>query len=698
MLAFRKWAFLASASLLFVGNAAAQPGVPFSCQFQGSSNNTLRTEGLTELVGDLVLSCTGGETTISRLGAGGEVPRVNVQVFLNTNVTSRVLGSVGVAGISASITDSVLLIDEPTLPNLRYCVPGSGTPDLSPGCLEQFATPANQGVFANGLAYNAADDVLGNVPNAFFGRVAPSLSGATNSLVWENIPLDPPGTTNQLFSRRLRITNVRVNANNLTSSTLLPASAIMAISITPTVSSTGAANPLPAFSGQQAVGTARPGLDQDQLFRTIQGTANLPATGVANVSTLQCEPTNILTSASFADFTSTGENLRGIFRVRFSEGFTTAFKVRGIGSTAGTNAVTQAQGVVEGVGRNTETGFYPSGTNFVAAPNSRALDNVQLTGLADTGTRLYVRLTDLPEGVTILASTSTLTSSSVSLATLASATATGASTTATNTAGNTFTAETASQTGIVGTLRFVPLAVTTVNNSRTAQAVYEVLGSNGEAIEFHDAVIAIRYAQTTTTPALGTARVSAGFAPNNLTIAPAGFGTPIPRFVEGSPRTAFTIAECNTSILFPFVTNQAGFDTGMVISNTSQDPFGTALQRGNCTLNFYGEGATAGQPPAVTQATFGPLTAGAHAAFLLSSGGAIRNSAAGVTLVQPAGNAGFQGYVIAVCGFQYGHGFAFITDGFGGAPEIAQGYLALILNPGGAGNNRGLNVSESLGH
>jgi hypothetical protein len=36
----------------------------------------------------------------------------------------------------------------------------------------------------------------------------------------------------------------------------------------------------------------------------------------------------------------------------------------------------------------------------------------------------------------------------------------------------------------------------------------------------------------------------------------------------------------------------------------------------------------------------------------------------------------YQGYVIAVCNFQYAHGFAFILDP---ALHVAQGYLALII-------------------
>ena len=46
-------------------------------------------------------------------------------------------------------------------------------------------------------------------------------------------------------------------------------------------------------------------------------------------------------------------------------------------------------------------------------------------------------------------------------------------------------------------------------------------------------------------------------------------------------------------LLFPFVTNQSGFDSGIEIANTSTDPFGTTPASGACTLNFYGANAPA---------------------------------------------------------------------------------------------------------
>ena len=39
----------------------------------------------------------------------------------------------------------------------------------------------------------------------------------------------------------------------------------------------------------------------------------------------------------------------------------------------------------------------------------------------------------------------------------------------------------------------------------------------------------------------------------------------------------------------------------------------------------------------------------------------------------------FQGFVVAMCEFQYAHGYAFITDASSGVPNFAQGYLALVM-------------------
>ena len=62
-------------------------------------------------------------------------------------------------------------------------------------------------------------------------------------------------------------------------------------------------------------------------------------------------------------------------------------------------------------------------------------------------------------------------------------------------------------------------------------------------------------------------------------------------------RSLFTISPCSCNLLFPFVTNIAGFDTGVAIANTSADPFGTSPQTGTVTLNYYGTTSGGGAAP-----------------------------------------------------------------------------------------------------
>jgi hypothetical protein len=124
-----------------------------------------------------------------------------------------------------------------------------------------------------------------------------------------------------------------------------------------------------------------------------------------------------------------------------------------------------------------------------------------------------------------------------------------------------------------------------------------------------------------------------------------------------------------TTLLFPFVTNQAGFDTGIVISNTSLDTVGTTPQSGTCRLNYFGTTAGGGAAPAAQ--TSQTVPAGGQLTFTVSAGGNL-----GVTATP-----GFQGYIIATCNFQYAHGFAFVSDL--GTLRFATSYLALVVPEGG---------------
>jgi hypothetical protein len=132
--------------------------------------------------------------------------------------------------------------------------------------------------------------------------------------------------------------------------------------------------------------------------------------------------------------------------------------------------------------------------------------------------------------------------------------------------------------------------------------------------------------------------------------------------------TWLTVAPCTTNLLYTWVANFAGLDTGIAIANTSADPYGTVPQTGTCTVSLWptdqttNNGVSAGAAVSITTAAVAP-------------GSVWRTSLSGTPTF-----ANLAGYIIAVCRFQYGHGMAFITDRFGVGPAAtAQGYLANII-------------------
>jgi len=109
MAAFRKLILGMAAATVFAAVASAQNNIPaLQCVANAGVPPTVRAEGLTELVGDVTLNCTGGTPT--QLGA--TVPASNVTVFLNTNVTSRILST-----SQGTWSEAILMIDEPHSPS-----------------------------------------------------------------------------------------------------------------------------------------------------------------------------------------------------------------------------------------------------------------------------------------------------------------------------------------------------------------------------------------------------------------------------------------------------------------------------------------------------------------------------------------------------------------------------------------------------
>jgi hypothetical protein len=614
--------------------ASAQTVPAFQCTANAAVPPTLRAEGLAELVGDLVLNCTGGTPT----ALGNQVPRVNIQVFLNTNITSRL--------VSDPFSEALLLIDDPAPANQNPCTLSAGCTHVGTGTGLPYATAGPDG---------ATPPVA--VRNVYQARYA-----AANSLVWLGVPLDPPGTT---ATRILRIKNVRANANQLgPSSSLIPTQIVMFVSISGETS-VALNNP------QQIVGYVLPGLTVS--WRNACSTDSLPGAGA---SFLQCNSVNSdLAGDPTKAFTTTA------FRIRFTEGFATSFKKRNVATTPASPTATASQnqptGVDPSTGQlyNTETGFYST-----AFPSTNGLN---LAGLADSGTRFRVVFSNVPAGVQVFVGTRQIatTESTVLHLVTTDASGAGAYSAVAKTATTVSTGDQCSPPP-PGPPVVYDVAPVTISGG-TGIAVWEVVDTNPLFTGRVEVPVVIAYKANTAAglPGLGTMTAAASFAPIS-TVTTQSATAPLPRFADtGAARNVVVINPCTTNLLFPFVTNQAGFDTGIAIANTSKDPFGTSTQSGACTLNYYGQTAGGGAPP--SPQTSAVIAAGDTAVFTLSAGGTH-----GITATP-----GFQGYIIAQCRFQYAHGFAFISDL--GAAKLSHGYVALVLDSA-LGSRTGFS-SEVLG-
>jgi hypothetical protein len=137
--------------------------------------------------------------------------------------------------------------------------------------------------------------------------------------------------------------------------------------------------------------------------------------------------------------------------------------------------------------------------------------------------------------------------------------------------------------------------------------------------------------------------------------------------------------------LYPFVNTTPGFDTGIAIANTTQDPFGTKTQSGTCTLNFFGNSSA--NPASFTTPVIGPAaTDNANKAVWAAQ---VSGMPAGASTT-----GGFNGYIIAVCDFQLAHGYALFSDT--GIRNWATGYIALVI-PTGTGTRNSTDTLQGPG-
>jgi len=302
-------------------------------------------------------------------------------------------------------------------------------------------------------------------------------------------------------------------------------------------------------------------------------------------------------------------------------------------------------------------------------------------GSSSFGTRIQLVISNVAAGMTVYAPT-TVTSTGVGAGNVLTLTQTANLTGAFSAVAATATATNGQPLAGVASATLLPTyaagglalafgasAAQTASNG-TVTVVYEVTGTSPAYIQNAAIPIWVGFAPnifTTTAPPQLT--VLESYAPTAAVAA----ATTVPNFAPPTnlPLPATNVLLCQTTLLFPYVVNQSGFDVGIAISNTSMDPLKTTPVSGTCNLNFYGSGAPT--PNTGIAAPGGTQAAGTTNAFLLSS-------------VAP----GFQGYMIAQCNYVDGHGFAYIIDGFGTSTGTAMGYLALEMERAGAG-------SETLG-
>ena len=219
--------------------------------------------------------------------------------------------------------------------------------------------------------------------------------------------------------------------------------------------------------------------------------------------------------------------------------------------------------------------------------------------------------------------------------------------------------------GIGGPELRVPATV----SDGAAQAVYEVLAADPSQVE--DCHVPVLFEADSGRAGNARATVTGSLAPRSTVFVASG-DAPLPRFAA-SPRSRAArvdLAGCSTTLLFPFVSNQAGFTTGVVITHGSQQALtgATDEQAGSCDLHYYGSTAEGEEVLLVQHSTL--IDPGEQLVFTLSGGNPARNI---------LGTDQFQGYLMATCGYPHARGYVFISDGFGGIADLAMGYLAPVV-------------------
>lgn len=698
-------------------SAANVPDRTIVCDVN-SNPQTVRVEGFAELLGDVEVVCRGILRVNPRNATTSDNGTVvldtfNLSVTLSVPLTSRL--------ISDPITEALMFIDDPTgatltgvTPSLlnannraqnpctgtgAVCGPYYAHDGLAGALDDNLATAATltsaagtsmttginfnstsnpTNVFA-GIRQNNQTVVFVGVPISNYDtRLNPRLLNEYNRLRIANGGTYRGQEITVGFEKRFRIKNLRG---------AIPGAAAANGQVFAFISIQNTSARLQLNTASAVVGFVQPGLSFRQRNVTDSGTN--PTVSFASCVTVNRD---LAVDATDAD------PFAGHFIAEYTEGYRVAFRTRGFLNSGNVDQNDPR------VNYDTESGFY--NTLFSTT------HNLNRAGIADHGTRLRLIVRSIPANVRVFTSVAGVNGTSatigaygvvadaaganpapVSVPVFPSASPSWTSGTTLVINGTTVNGASAPAGSFAAGGSQGIFLLNNVNN--VASMTWEVYAASSTQNEKVNFLVLAAY-RAANNPGLGAATIQGTFAPINTTASSAGFAVPIPRFAEtGSPQAGFSIGPCLTNLLYPFVTNQAGFNTGLAISNTSLTNPGTgeiigtdanagiSPQNGTCTINYFGTtGADGAAPP---PATTGVIPAGRTFTMTLASG-----SSGPFGTVPAAAN--FQGYIIAQCNFRYAHGYAFISDL--GAAQLAHGYVALVMDLNA--NRTGI-TSESLG-
>jgi len=424
---FRKLFYALAIVALFIGFTATASAQSLSCISITATNQIIRVEGDAELVGDIVLACTGSGFTTP---PGTQINGADITVSIpSTIITSKVINP----GSSTPISEATLIMDDlkdqtcnpnpavantgisignPTIPAGGACTfffPGSRPHTV---CADT-TTPGGLGVctvFAK--ASGSQDSYDGTCNNAiFYGsnhtcnpNIFAGQPNGTGAVIFRGVPLDPPATN---YTRYIRITNIRVNAaaTGLTSGN--PLSQITAIiqfqgpaSVQNTLIQTTVAS-IQTGNGGTSTTTDSAYLQCEYPLYTFSGSKDAAATqdacslGSPGSPGTSSGTTTAAVLQGYCTASTTNANAGILFDnnpaahhaiITFKEGFQTAWKARNMSEYLGTSGqvisltATCALGTPcdNGSANNNNQnslGYYTY--NGSSAPNANAIDIAQ---------------------------------------------------------------------------------------------------------------------------------------------------------------------------------------------------------------------------------------------------------------------------------------------------------------------------------